>query len=45
MFVLTEKENIIAQFTQDVIAGLSMSPKRLPSKYFYDAKGDELFRD
>jgi dimethylhistidine N-methyltransferase len=45
MFVLTEKENIIAQFTQDVIAGLSMTPKRLPSKYFYDAKGDELFRD
>ncbi|WPU96936.1 L-histidine N(alpha)-methyltransferase [Mucilaginibacter sabulilitoris] len=45
MFVLTEKENIIAQFTQDVIAGLSMTPKRLPSKYFYDAKGDGLFRD
>ena len=45
MFVLTEKETIIAQFTQDVIAGLSMNHKRLPSKYFYDAKGDGLFRD
>lgn len=45
MFVLTEKENTVAQFTQDVIAGLSMNPKRLPSKYFYDAKGDGLFRE
>ena len=27
----------------DVVAGLSTSPKRLPSKYFYDARGSELF--
>lgn len=45
MFVLTEKENTIARFTQDVIAGLSMNPKKLPSKYFYDAKGDGIFRE
>lgn len=31
------------QFRQDVILGLSKPSKTLPSKYFYDAKGDELF--
>lgn len=29
----------------DVLAGLSMTPKQLPSKYFYDARGSELFED
>ncbi len=32
-----------AQLLDDVIAGLSRSPKRLPSKYFYDERGSELF--
>lgn len=27
----------------DVLVGLSRSPKRLPSKYFYDRRGSELF--
>jgi dimethylhistidine N-methyltransferase len=27
----------------DVLAGLSRQPKRLPSKYFYDARGSALF--
>src|SRR3546814_5669096 len=27
----------------DVLAGLSQSPKRLPSTYFYDRRGSELF--
>lgn len=27
----------------DVLAGLSATPKRLPSKYFYDATGSRLF--
>src|SRR3546814_546169 len=27
----------------DVLAGLSQLPKRLPSKYFYDRRGSELF--
>ncbi len=27
----------------DVLAGLSQTPKRLPSKYFYDKRGSELF--
>ncbi len=29
--------------TGDVLAGLSQTPKRLPSKYFYDKRGSELF--
>lgn len=29
----------------DVIAGLCASPKRLPCKYFYDARGSELFEE
>jgi dimethylhistidine N-methyltransferase len=27
----------------DVLSGLSRRPRRLPSKYFYDARGSELF--
>ncbi|MCA1713902.1 MAG: L-histidine N(alpha)-methyltransferase [Gammaproteobacteria bacterium] len=27
----------------DVLAGLARTPKRLPSKYFYDRRGSELF--
>ncbi len=30
-------------FLEDVIAGLSATPKTLPSKYFYDAAGSALF--
>jgi len=30
-------------FYLDVIQGLTQVPKRLPSKYFYDKKGDSLF--
>ncbi len=33
------------QFYEDVINGLSSNPKRLNSKYFYDANGDKLFQD
>ncbi len=32
------------QFLSDVVKGLSAPLKFLESKYFYDAKGDELFR-
>lgn len=32
------------KFAQDVLAGLKAFPKRLSSKYFYDAKGDKLFQ-
>lgn len=31
------------QFKKDVDNGLRMSPKQLPSKYFYDETGDALF--
>ena len=30
-------------FKNEVLEGLKSNPKTLPSKYFYDAKGDELF--
>lgn len=32
-------------FEADVLSGLSTSPKSLPSKYFYDAKGSQLFQE
>ena len=32
------------QFRTEVIGGLTSTPKRLSSKYFYDKKGDELFQ-
>lgn len=31
------------EFLADVQGGLSQSPRRIPSKYFYDARGSELF--
>src|SRR5215471_20257184 len=31
------------RFANDVIAGLSAKPKRLPAKYFYDLAGSALF--
>lgn len=34
---------MIEQFKKDVDKGLSSFPKTLPSKYFYDKKGDDLF--
>ncbi len=40
MPVLTETENV---FLQDVLIGLSSSPKSIPSKYFYDETGSALF--
>jgi len=33
------------QFAKDVLAGLRQMPKKLPSKYFYDDRGDKLFQD
>jgi dimethylhistidine N-methyltransferase len=34
-----------SSFADDVLKGLSQYPKRLPSKYFYDERGDKLFQD
>jgi L-histidine N-alpha-methyltransferase len=33
------------QFYKDVVAGLTATPKRLDSKYFYDAQGDKIFQE
>jgi L-histidine N-alpha-methyltransferase len=33
------------QFYEDVVNGLQATPKRLNSKYFYDANGDKLFQE
>jgi len=43
---MTESKSAPTQsaFARDVEAGLSKTPKKLPSKYFYDAKGDVLFQ-
>ena len=35
----------IAQFRADVLHGLAQTPKRIPSKYFYDARGSQLFEE
>lgn len=35
---------MIDQFKRDVVDGLSQTQKTLPSKYFYDKKGDALFQ-
>jgi dimethylhistidine N-methyltransferase len=37
------KADPVAEFRQDVVAGLGAHPKRLPSKYFYDERGSMLF--
>lgn len=33
----------VPSFAEDVVAGLTSTPKRLPSKYFYDDVGSALF--
>jgi len=50
--VITEKETEESvskmhhqSFYKDVLTGLSVSPKKLQSKYFYDAAGDKLFQE
>ena len=32
-------------FVQEIISGLQSNPKRIPSKFFYDAKGSLLFEE
>lgn len=39
------KNNMQNTFKKEVQQGLDSSPKTLPSKYFYDKKGDALFVD
>lgn len=40
----TETKALLSDFAKDVKNGLSTKPKQLSSKYFYDARGDELFQ-
>jgi dimethylhistidine N-methyltransferase len=40
---LTDRRPTPADIRADALAGLARRPKRLPSKYFYDARGSELF--
>ncbi len=35
----------VKQFCADIVHGLTSNPKRLDSKYFYDAAGDVLFQE
>ncbi len=37
------REQAQRSFAEDAIFGLSSVPKQLPSKYFYDAEGSQLF--
>lgn len=37
-------ENTSTTFAQEVLDGLSVSPKKLSSKWFYDERGDQLFQ-
>jgi dimethylhistidine N-methyltransferase len=41
---LLDLEPANSDFGEQVIAGLSTSPRTLPSKFFYDARGSELFQ-
>ena len=43
--VLFDLQPCKAEFLDDVVAGLSASPKHLPSKYLYDQRGSRLFDD
>jgi L-histidine N-alpha-methyltransferase len=36
-------EGTLASFAEDVRSGLGSDPKAIPPKYFYDARGSELF--
>lgn len=45
--IIKEEKSIkkpVEIFALDVLIGLTESPKRLPSKYFYDAEGSRLFQ-
>lgn len=42
---LLDLEPAASDFLAEVIAGLSASPRTLPSKFFYDERGAELFQE
>ena len=38
-----QHQKTLNQDGEDVIQGLTQTPKKLPAKYFYDDRGSELF--
>lgn len=40
---LAKKDSIRDEFAEAVLTGLGRTPKSIPSRFFYDAKGSELF--
>lgn len=40
---ISRKDKSVDSFAEDVLAGLSSTPKTLPPKYFYDRVGSKLF--
>ena len=38
-------EPAASDFLEQAIAGLSASPRTLPSKFFYDERGSDLFQE
>lgn len=38
-------ETVEDEIRRDILSGLTARPKYIPSKYFYDARGSELFRE
>lgn len=41
---MNDTQEALNAFSLDIKDGLSATPKTLPSRYFYDGKGDELFQ-
>src|SRR6187551_3526856 len=42
---LLDLEPATSDFLEQAIAGLSSSPRTLPSKFFYDERGSDLFQE
>lgn len=41
----TIEQDVTSEFYRDVVNGLNKEQKSIPSKYFYDERGSELFED
>ena len=41
---MEKTDNILSDLASDVLNGLSSTPKRLSSRFFYDSEGDQLFQ-
>ena len=42
---IRDRERVLRLMSEDVRSGLTSSPKTLPPKWFYDARGSELFEE